>query len=205
MPSGWISVVFGTTPIVTGIMAALWLNEPALTRYKIGGILLALGGLSTMFYSGQSFLASSSLGISLVLLSVIFHSASAVWIKRTNIRLEGMSTTTGSLLVAVPLYLLSWVLFDGSLPETLPLKASIAIIYLGVAGSVIGFSLYFFLLTRIPANRLALITLITPMIALWLGQGLNGETILASTYFGTAVILLGLTFYEWGDKLIIKR
>lgn len=201
MPSGWISVIFGTTPIVTGIMAALWLNEPALTRYKIGGILLALSGLAAMFYSGQSFLAHSSLGITLVFMSVLFHSGSAVWIKRINIRLDGISTTTGSLFIAVPLYITSWMIFDGHWPESIPLKASIAILYLGVAGSVIGFSLYYFLLTRLPANRLALITLITPVIALWLGQGFNGEIILPSTYFGTAIILLGLAVYEWGDHL----
>ncbi|MDH3637661.1 MAG: EamA family transporter, partial [Gammaproteobacteria bacterium] len=31
IPSGWISIIFGLTPIITTAMAAVWLDEPMLT------------------------------------------------------------------------------------------------------------------------------------------------------------------------------
>ena len=40
IPSGLVSVVFGLTPIVTGVLAALWLNERSLTVSKLVGIVL---------------------------------------------------------------------------------------------------------------------------------------------------------------------
>jgi drug/metabolite transporter (DMT)-like permease len=35
IPSGWISVLFGTTPIVTGFFALLWLDERIFTSFKL--------------------------------------------------------------------------------------------------------------------------------------------------------------------------
>jgi drug/metabolite transporter (DMT)-like permease len=35
--SGLISVIFGLTPFATGVMAALWLGEPSLTRTRLWG------------------------------------------------------------------------------------------------------------------------------------------------------------------------
>jgi drug/metabolite transporter (DMT)-like permease len=62
--------------------------------------------------------------------------------------------------------------------------------------------MYFFLLHHLTASRMSLITLLTPVLALWLGQWVNGEVITLSIYLGTTVILCGLACYEWGDTLL---
>jgi len=71
---------------------------------------------------------------------------------------------------------------------------------LGIFGSVLGFILYFYILKRIEPIRVALITLITPITALFLGQNLNGEVIHASVWIGTGVVLGGLGLYQWGER-----
>ena len=68
-------------------------------------------------------------------------------------------------------------------------------------GTVLGFNLYFYVLKRVPASAIGLITLITPVLALLLGQGLNGEHIASHVWLGTAVILLGLSLFMWGGRL----
>jgi len=45
IPSGIISVVFGLTPIITGVFAYILLNEKFFERYKLIGLLLGLLGL----------------------------------------------------------------------------------------------------------------------------------------------------------------
>jgi len=37
IPSGWISVIFALTPMITGILAAVWLNETGLALFEFGG------------------------------------------------------------------------------------------------------------------------------------------------------------------------
>jgi len=198
IPSGWISVLFGTTPIVTGLFAMLWLNENIFTPVKLMGLITGIVGLGVMFFSGSLQADTSILGIVLVLGSVVTHGSSAVWIKRINAGLDGMTATAGSLLVATPLFVLTWWILDGVWPESIPIKAAASILYLGVFGSVIGFTLYYYLLRSVSPNRLALVTLMTPVLALMLGQWVNQEVVTTSVWTGSGIILLGLALYEWG-------
>lgn len=201
IPSGWISVIFGLSPILTGVMAALWLTETALTPARAAGMLLGVGGLGFIFTSGQSLGPEAGLGIAGVLLSTTVHSASAVAVKRIGAQLSGLVVTTGGLLVAVPLFLILFVLAGESIPVTIPPRAFVSIVYLGIIGSVLGFALYFYVLRHVEATRVALITLLTPVIALFLGNVLNGEMISLETWSGTAMILSGLLLFEYGHRL----
>jgi len=204
IPSGLISVLFGLSPVVTGVMAAIWLDERVLTPMRILGLALGLTGLGVIFGYSLETGAGSTLGIAGVLVSVHIHSASAVLVKRIGAGMPALETTTGALLVAVPLFVAGWVLFDGSWPEPLPPRAGWSILYLAIFGSALGFILYFYVLSRIQASRVALITLMTPVIALFLGQAANGETVGARELAGTAIILSGLGCFQWGERIWVS-
>ena len=201
IPSGWISVMFGLSPIMTGLMARLWLGEQGLTPPRILSLLVALAGLGVMFDVGMQAGAETLLGLVGILFSVVCHSASAVWIKRLDARLHGLNVTAGGLLVAVPLFLLSWFLQGETWPAVIGDRALGSIVYLGVVGSVLGFALYFYVLRHVETTRVALITLITPVIALLAGQWLNGEVIDHQVWAGAVMIMLGLAGFELGSRL----
>ena len=200
IPSGWISVVFGLSPIVTGLFARLWLNEQGLTPPRMLALLIALAGLVVIFDVGIQAGTQAVLGLIGMLVSVLCHSASAVWIKRLDAKLHGLTVTAGGLIVAVPLFLLSWFLQGQSWPAVVDSRTLGSILYLGIIGSVLGFALYFYLLRHVETTRVALITLITPAIALLAGQWLNGEVVDASVWIGTAMIMLGLMGFEMGSR-----
>lgn len=205
IPSGLISVLFGLSPVVTGVMAAIWLGERLLTPFRLGGLALGLAGLSVVFAHGLATGAGAALGIAGVLLSVHIHAASAVWVKRIGAGVPALETTTGALLIAVPLFLMNWALLDGELPTKLEPRTTWSIVYLAVFGSALGFILYYHVLRHVEASRVALITLVTPVLALLLGQEVNGETIGPRELAGTAVILAGLACYQWGDRWYGRR
>ena len=120
IPSGLISVLFGLSPIVIGLLlASWWLNEHSLSVGKLLGILLALGGLALIFMPQELGQRIAPQGIAAVLLAVLFHSASAVWVKRIGGSLHPMAINCGALSVAVPLYLSAWLLFGEGLPQTI--------------------------------------------------------------------------------------
>jgi len=207
IPSGWISVLFGLSPIVTGLLASLWLGESVFTPMRVVGMLLGLGGLAVIFGSGLTVDAGTVIGLVAVLCSVFLQSLSAVWVKRIGAGLDGLSVVVGGLLLAAPLYLSAWLLFGEGLPASLPLRTTGSILYLALFGSVVGFTMYFFLLRSIEASRVALITLMTPVLALWLGVLLNGEVLRAGVVAGTALIIAGLACYEWRTlrRLLLPR
>jgi drug/metabolite transporter (DMT)-like permease len=195
--SGLIALLFGLTPIVTSIAAAVWLNERSFTTSKILGTLLGLLGLAAIFGSGLSLGKHAIAGILVVLIAVVLQSLSMVWVKRIGAAIPAMAVTSGALMLVAPALILIWEISDGVLPLTIPARASWAIAYLGVFGSVLGFSFYFYVVKRMEAGQIALITLITPVSALLLGQILNGEQIQSGIWIGAACVLLGLLTHQW--------
>jgi drug/metabolite transporter (DMT)-like permease len=203
--SGLISVLFGLSPLMAGVLAALWLDERALTPLKVGGMGLGALGLAVIFIHGDSLGGEHALaGLLAVLLAVFIYSACLVWLKRIADDSPPLATTVGTLSVSLPLFALVWALADGQLPAMVPPRSGAAIVYLGVFGSVIGFALYYYVIKHLEASKVSLITLLTPVLALLLGHLLNGEDIGWRLWLGTGVILFGLSVYQW-DELAALR
>lgn len=200
IPSGWMSVLFGLAPIVTGLMASLWLSEQGLTLSRLAGMLLGIAGLAIMLLGSTSLGPNAAYGIFGMLFSVVAYSASGVAVKRINADVPALATTIGGLVVCVPLLLLVYVGTGEPLPARVPTRALLAIVYLGVIGSVLGFALYYYVLRHVDTTRVALITVITPVLALMLGHLLNGEPLQTEALVGTAAILGGLLQFEYGQQ-----
>ena len=198
IPSGLIAVLFGLVPLMTGVMAAKQLGESSFTLPKLSAMLLGLFGLTLIFHSDLTLQLNAAQGIAAVLFAVFLHSLSLVLVKQTGANLPALAVTGGSLVLVTPLYFLTWMLFDGVLPSAIPVRAGLSIIYLGIFGSVLGFVLFFYLIHKLETGKTALITLMTPVLALFLGQILNDETIPPDVWWGTAAIVLALIIYQWG-------
>lgn len=205
IPSGLISVIFGLSPLVTGVFAALWLSERTLTLMRLAGLALALGGLWFIF--GQPWPGDSraTLGTAAVVVGMTAQALGLVWVKRLNVRMSSLAITSGALTVATPLFVVAWVIADAArLPPHMTPRGGMAIVYLGVFGSVVGFTLYYYVIKHLDAGRVALITLVTPVTALMLGQTLNAEFIPARCWVGIALIGAGLLLYEWQALLGLR-
>ncbi|MDX2457883.1 MAG: DMT family transporter [Gammaproteobacteria bacterium] len=200
IPSGWVAVIFGLAPIITGIMATIWLAEQALTTTRIIGMLLGLAGLAIMLLGSQQLGHHASYGIAGMVFSVTAYSASAIVVKRIAADVPALATTIGALVVTVLLLVVLYILTGEPLPAIVPPRAAISIAYLGLVGSVLGFSMYYYVLRHVEATRVALITLLTPVAALMLGHVLNGEALQTEALIGTATILSGLLLFEYGQK-----
>ena len=204
--SGLISVMFGLAPLMAGIMASFVLGERSLTPWKIFGTLLGVTGLGIIFLHGdrlgnEHFLA----GLTALLFSVFFYSGSLVWLKRIGDDSPPLATTVGSLAVATLLFAVLWVATNRELPISVPARSGIAVVYLGVFGSAMAFTMYYYVIKHMRATKISLITLITPVLALLLGNLFNGERITPSLGFGTALILLGLAAHQHDALLPMLR
>ncbi len=198
--SGLISVLFGLSPLITGVAAAYWLEEQSLTPTKLAGMLLGLGGLALVFHESLELGGHALAGISALLGAVLAQSIGLVWIKRIGDNSSPVALNLGGLLVALPLFFLVWLWRDGHWPTALPERAGAAILYLALFGSVIGFVAYFYMIRHMQAGSVALITLITPVLALLLGHRLDGEAVSNLVWLGTGGIMAGLSLHQWGER-----
>ncbi len=199
IPSGIISVVFGLTPIITGVFALLLLQESFFRFHKIAGLLLGLTGLIVIFKQALSISAEMITGLLALTFAMAFQSFISVKLKQINAHISALETTTGALIVSVPLFVVSWVLTEGSIP-IITLKAALSISYLALFGSVIGFMSYYYLIRHTSVRVVGIVPLITPIFALLLGTSLNNETLTNAQLSGIILVLIGLGYYEYGGK-----
>jgi len=200
--SGLISVIFGLTPIATGLLAIVWLKEEAFSFSKAIGLVLGISGISIIFSRGVTFGELSLLGISAIVFAMILHSVSTVWMKQVQGNIKSLDAVYGGLLVSLPMYAIAWLVLDQPWPDSISDRSLIAISYLGIMGSVVGFMLFFYVLQNISASRVGLIPLLTPTLALILGSQLNNETIPLIVWMGSALIMLGMSIYQWGHHIV---
>ena len=207
IPSGWIAVLFGLSPLATGLFSAMVEPETKLTISRIIGLLLGLAGLYLVFSAGVNFEDASILGVVLSLIAVVISSGSSVVTRQLvkDITLPGMQITTGSLIVALPCFIVSVLIQEPELHFDFTEQAWKAIAYLGLIGTGVGFTAYYYLLKHLSANRIALITLITPISALSVGSWLNNEPLLPEVWLGAALVCIGLLIYEFKPKLGLRR
>ena len=71
----------------------------------------------------------------------------------------------------------------------IPLKAALALVYLIVAGSLIGFTAFVWLLRRMPASRVASHAFVNPVVAIALGYFVASEEITVQTLLGAGLVL----------------
>ena len=196
--SGLISVMFGLSPLMASVMATMLLGEKSLTPIKIFGATLGVSGLAVIFLDssrlgGTGFL----LGLCVLFLAVFFYSAGLVWLKRIGDDSPPLATTTGTLFVASLLFGALWGLSGGSMPTAIPVRSGVAVLYLGLFGSTLAFTLYYYLIKHLRATVVSLSTLLPPVLALLLGSWLNGEATTPTLWFGTSLILLGLIAHQY--------
>ncbi|MHB1246138.1 MAG: DMT family transporter [Sulfuriferula sp.] len=196
VPSGLIAVLFGLIPLFTGLIGVWMSGAERLTPAKLAGIALGLAGLIVIFGAGAKISAQALPAIAAILAAVAIQATSLVWVKRTGATVPVLALTTGALTLVVGLLLPLWLMLFGHVPQW-SMRAGLSMLYLGIFGSVAGFSLYFYVTKYLQAGQVALITLITPVSALLLGQMLNGERPGLDVWLGTALILLGLGAHQW--------
>ena len=192
VPSGLAALLFATYPLFVAILAHYRLPAERL-RWTSGiGILIGFLGVAAIYSEDLTELGGGPvrLAAAVYLLAPAAAAISSVEVKRSG---EGLSAMA---LTAPPMAFTALVVAPLALAESGPLRldgqALWALFYLSLVGSAIAFGLYFWLLARLPATRLAMITYATPIVALVVGVALMGERLTLRICLGSILVLGGV-------------
>ncbi len=200
IPSGLVAIIFALSPFFTGVMTLFLLKQNPFGIKRVLALLLAIVGLLVIFYQQIRFDTNSIYGVVGILLSGALFSFSSVWVKKLSAQQQQPTTSfqqaTGALLFALPGLLLSWWCIDGNIPTQVSLKSAGAVVYLAIVGSLLGSVMFFFILQRLSASVVSLITLMTPVLAIVIGKQLADEVLAQQTLIGVGIVLLALLLYS---------
>lgn len=200
--SGLMSLLYGLAPIVSGLLSQWLLKDKPFNLVRKFAISVALIGLTIVCMDNISVTVGGLPGIGLVLGSVCCFSLGSVLVKGVKVEMSALSTTIGTLWMSLPLFFVVWWFTDGTLPvEEWSKRSLLAIGYLGLFGSFLGFVAYFYILQKLQASTVALVTMLTPVFAITLGAVFNGEPLTINLLFGGFFVLIGLGLYQFGHKI----
>lgn len=197
--SGLASILNGTTPIFTMIVAGLVLVDERFSAKKAIGVLLGLLGI--MAISGVDALSGLTTDLwaqMAVLLAALSYGCAAVYARR--FRAMGVDPVVGAMgqVCASSLLLLPVMVWsDWAGVSALPsLWVAISVVGLAVFSTGWAYILYFRLLDEAGATNASLVTLLIPVFAIILGGLFLGEALKMSHFIGMLLIGLGLLIVD---------
>lgn len=203
IPSGLISVLYALAPVLSNLFAYFLLGKGDFSATRWLSFIISFLGLAIICLDDWVLHQDGWIGVVLLLIAVSLYSLSGVLVQREAYHAHPLSLTVGTLILSVPLFVISWWFMDGVLPTLdWTSKSPWAVLYLAVFGSLLGFASYFYIVRQLGATAVAMVTLVTPVIALILGSVLNGEAITLQIIVGTAGVLFGLVLYYRNDQML---
>ena len=208
IPSGLASVLFAVYPFFVALFTRVFIPEEKIGVIKIIGMIFGFGGIVIIF-SQNIFTVGIDYfwGMVAVLASGLLQSTIAVAIKKYGQHLHSLSMNLIPMAIAGAGMLLLGVFFENTSSLKFDTKAIASVLYLGIIGSVVTFTAYYWLLKRINIILLSLTAFITPIIALLIGWVFLDETLMPNQIFGSFFVLTGLLIANLSSlkQKIIKR
>ena len=202
VPSGLISVMYALSPVLSNLFAVLLLGKGDFSATRWVSFAISFVGLAVICLDDWVLHQDGWIGVVLLLMAVSLYSLSGVLVQREAYHAHPLSLTVGTLILSVPLFMLSWWFLDGEVPKLdWQSESPWAVVYLAIFGSLIGFASYFYIVRQLGATAVTMVTLATPILALVLGSLLNDETITLQIMLGTACVLFGLVLYYRNDQV----
>jgi len=193
VPSGLVSVLFAVYPLFVAILGHFVLPHEALTRPEALGALVGFAGVGVIFSEDLTALGGHQVAVAaaVMLLSPLVSAVATVAVKRWGAGVHPYS------LSAVPMAMTAGIMgivalgFERGRPVIWDGVSVSALLYLAIGGSAVTFSLYYWLLSHLPAKRLALIAFIIPLEAVLIGA-LRGEPLTLKILAGSALVIGGV-------------
>jgi drug/metabolite transporter (DMT)-like permease len=195
VPSGIAAIVLATIPFWIVLIDFLMPHDAPPDPRTLIALVPGFAGVAIVAWQNVSRNGIGVLPIVLLLVAALSWSAGTALSRRTSsggssISISGMQLSLGGIV----LFLISWL--SGEMQRFSPNAVSMvsleAAIYLIVAGSVVGFAAYHWLLDNVPTPLVSTYTFINPVIAVLLGTAFLGEPLSAAMLFGGCLVIASI-------------
>jgi drug/metabolite transporter (DMT)-like permease len=197
VPSGVAAVMLATIPAFMALSEIVVLRTQRLTVRLALALLIGLGGVAVLMSRSLN-LAGAPIdpvgAVALIVASMSFSVSSALARKLPLPPSKVMSSGAQMLAGGVFLVLAAAALgeFRRFHPSTISAGAWLSLLYLIVAGSIIGFTAYVWLIDHESPTRVGTYAYVNPVVAVLLGYFLGGEALGLRTILGTLFVLISV-------------
>ena len=200
VPSGVVSVLAATIPILTLVLEMLVLRQQRWRLSLAAATVLGFAGVGVLLLPGgrQSFGLVPCFAI---LAGCTTWSLGSVLSRSMSLPKSRPMTAGATMMLGGGILLMLSAGFGEMHPlPHISLRAGLALAYLIVFGSLIAFTAFVWLLAHMPATRVSSHAYVNPIVAVALGYFAAGEEVTGRTLAGTALVLISVFLILRRDK-----
>jgi len=197
VPLGIAAVMLATIPVFMALSEIVFLGTQRLTPRLALALLVGIGGVAVLVSHSVSFGEAPidrAGAIALVIAAISWSVASALTRKlplpASKAMSSGSQMLAGGILLAVTALMFGE--FRGFHISAVSRGAWFALAYLIVAGSIVGFTAYVWLIHHESPTKVGTYAYVNPVVAVIVGYFLGGETVGPRTVLGTLLVLVSV-------------
>ena len=177
IPSGLAAVLFATYPLFVAALAHFLLPGERLAKLAVLGMVLGLAGVAVIFSDDLTLLGGDVVrrAALVMLVSPLVSAVASVVVKRWGSDVPPLSLAAVPMLIAGVVMGAVALLVERERPLVLDERSVGALLYLVVFGSAVTFTVYYWLLARVQATQVALMSYLIPIVAVAVGALLFDE------------------------------
>ena len=201
LPSAMVAIMISSSPIWFVLLDKPKWQENLSNRSTIVGLIIGFAGVILLFSERvmSTFTSLNSgrdlFAMLLVIIGSMTWAGGSLYSKYNSTQNSAVVNSTWQMLAAglafAPCSLLSGELNQLDL-STVPTGSWLAVVYLIIFGSIIGFSAYVWLLKVQPATKVSTYAYVNPVVAVLLGIFFAGESITKMQILGLIIILFSV-------------
>ena len=197
VPSGIAAVMLATIPVFMSLSEILFLRTQKLTLRLGLAMLAGLAGVAVLVNPSPGFgqPAVDMLGAAALVVSSISWSISAILTRKLPLPESKVMSSSAQMLTGGFFLLLTSALlgdFKSFSARTVSAGVWFALAYLVVAGSIVAFTAYTWLIHHESPTKVGTYAYVNPVVAVLLGYFFGGEALGARTVAGTLLVLVSV-------------
>lgn len=191
--SGLAAVAVASMPLFAAVFGGLYGHWPE--RMEWLGLGVGFAGVIALNLGGS--MSGAPLGAIALVVAAAAWAFGSIWSRRRNMPPAAMNTAAQMLTGGAVLLVFS-LLIGERWPAAPTLSASLAIAYLAIAGSLVGFSAYLYLLNSVRPTVATSYAYVNPPVAVLIGALFAGEAVRPLDIIAMGVILAGVGLITLG-------
>jgi len=197
VPSGIAAVILATIPVFMALSEIIFLRTQRLTWRLALGLLIGIGGVSTLMSRSLELGGApvDPAGAAALIVAAMSWSIASVLTRKLPLPASKMTSSGSQMLVGGVLLTVA----AGGMGElrgfhaaNVSLKAWMALAYLIVAGSIVGYTAYVWLIHHESPTKVGTYAYVNPLVAVVMGYFFGGEGLGLRTIVGTVCVLLSV-------------
>jgi len=197
VPSGIAAVMLATIPVFMALSEIIFLRTQRLTLRLALALLIGIGGVAVLVSRSLNLGGTpvDSVGAVALIVASMSWSASSVFARKLPLP-DSKVMSSGAQMLAGGVFLTLTAAALGEFrnfhPSAVSRGAWLSLLYLIVAGSIIGFTAYVWLIHHESPTKVGTYAYVNPVVAVLVGYFLGGEALGLRTILGTVFVLISV-------------